>query len=96
MKPNELLRIKLLTHSQNLLSAAKKEDWDTYNSLYSSWPALIEQAQKTCPDDLQTLSAQLLSDNAQIEQLVIKSQKKLYQSFEQEVKGLDSVKQYLK
>ena len=92
----EKQKLILLTHSKNMLNAAKSEDWQQFSALDSAWQDQLKAAVDIYGEQLNTISEQLLEDNQNIQQKIKFAQAKLANELQQNNKSHSSVKQYLK
>lgn len=92
----EALSLKLLTTSKNRLMAAQQDDWSKFSDFDFMWQALLESAVNSSPQALQSCRQELIQDNEEVIRLVKKTQNTLLTGLQKEVKGLESVKAYLK
>jgi len=92
----EKQKLILLTHSKNMLNAAKSEDWQQFSALDSAWQDQLKAAVDIYGEQLNTISEQLLEDNQNIQQKIKFAQAKLANELQKNNKSHSSVKQYLK
>lgn len=92
----ELLKLRLLSHSQNMINAAKSADWEKLQALDHQWVKLIEGEFTEAQSQIQSIVPQLLVDNDKLQSIVLAAQQDILQSRQTEMKALSSIRNYLK
>lgn len=91
-------RIKVLAYSQQMLNAAHQERWDELAQLEREFSPMIESffAQADLLDaERETLSAQLLEQNAEIQALIKQEQKRILAEQSAEGRNARAMHSYL-
>lgn len=96
MSAEELLKLRLLSHSQNMINAAQKSDWEKLQALDHQWVKLIEGEFAEAQSKIQSIVPQLLMDNDKLQSIVLAAQQEILQSRQTEMKALSSIRNYLK
>ena len=96
LSPVQNARVKLLSHSQNMLNAAKAQDWDNLTDLDLKWRWLLNESIESFGDELSDIVPQLLDDNEKLQAFVLKSQREMLKEREMQANGLKRTKTYLK
>ncbi len=91
----EVTKLKLLTHSKNMLDAAQKKDWNRFSDLESGWMFLLQSSVKCYGDALQLTGEELIKDNQKIQACMGKEQRVLLDQLGKNTKNISSIKSYL-
>jgi len=94
--PLEKAKLKLLTHSKNMLVAAQLRDWSRFSELEVLWLPLLQAVDQEYGSEVNDIGEALIEDNQLIQSLIQKEQKVLLQELEQSSKNTSSLKSYLK
>ncbi|MDG6773351.1 hypothetical protein QCB45_03325 [Thiomicrorhabdus sp. ZW0627] len=92
----EKTKIQLLAHSRNMLNSALEEDWEYFSQLDSSWQGQLESAVSKYGQELDVIGAQLLEDNQQIQNCILRAQKILSTDYEKNTHAMSALKKYMK
>ena len=92
----ELVKLKLLTLSQQRLQAAQTENWSQLHDLDLLWQPLLTESIQLHGQSLQPILSKLNQDNEAVISLVESGQQELSQTRKKDSKKLSQVKQYLK
>lgn len=92
----ELIKLKLLSHSKNMLSMAENKDWQQLSELDSMWQKLLREADDKYGNELDIIGEALLDDNQKIQDILKSEQKKLSLERQKNTHSTSSIKQYLK
>ena len=92
----ELVKLKLLTLSQQRLQAAQTENWPQLHDLDLLWQPLLTESIHIHGQRLQSILSKLNQDNEALISLVESGQQELSQTRKKDSKKLSQVKQYLK
>lgn len=93
---NDLIRLRLLAHSQNMLNAAQQAEWQTLVELDAVWQELLSDAIDRHRGEVEIISSQLLENNSKIQEILNGAQKGLLQNTVDNAKAHKAIKQYLK
>jgi len=92
----ELMKIKLLSLSKNMLMMAQNKEWEKLSEQDSSWQELLKSADEEFGASLDVIGPELLADNEQIQEILKCEQQKLSQEMQKNNQSVSSIKQYLK
>lgn len=91
----EILKIKLLADSQNMLVAAQQGDWERLSQLDLLWQEQVKQGLSLYKNDLESIIPQLLLDNDKIQSCLLDEQQAILGKHQSELKLFNQVKSYL-
>jgi hypothetical protein len=89
-------RLQLLSHSKNMVNAARSQDWDAFETLNATWPDLLEQANQNFGSELSDLQPTLLEDNRHIQKTIERAQHTLSEELQGNTKRFHRLQAYLK
>lgn len=93
---DEYLKMKLLSHSQNMLIAAKSEEWSNLVALDYSWKIMLDEAIEKHRSVVESIAKELMENNDEIQLILAKAQKNLMQDSTENKHAHKAIKQYLK
>lgn len=93
---DEYLKIKLLSHSQNMLTAAKSQEWSNLVALDYSWKIMLNEAIDKHRSVVESIARELMKNNDEIQLILTSAQRKLMQNSTENSHAHKAIKQYLK
>lgn len=96
MNALEVTKLRLLSHSKNMLDAAQKSEWKRFSELENGWMALLNSSTKTYGEALNQVGVELVKDNELIKECIEREQKALLKKLGDDSKNISSIKSYLK
>lgn len=93
---NDLVILKVLTHSMNMVIAAEEKKWQRLSELDSQWNIMLSDFIENNTNSLETVIPQLLENNKRIQESIILAQENLAEEFKEGSSSQKAIKQYLK
>lgn len=98
MQPKDLLevtKLRLLSHSKNMLNAAKTNEWAQFTELERGWMVLLKSSTSRYGEGLNSIGSELIKDSQAIQACIECEQKTLLEQLGEETKNTASIKSYL-
>lgn len=92
----DLVKLRLLTLSQNMLMAAQEANWQELSELDYKWKIELEKSIEQHRCGVETIYSQLLENNKAIEDILNTERNKLIQEKAYDSVAHNAIKQYLK
>jgi len=92
----EQTKLKLLSHSRLMLIAAENSDWERFSALDAGWQQMLADAHEAYGSELSVIKNSLVDDNEKIQKMIQTEQKSVLTNLEKNIKGISSLKSYLK
>ena len=81
MNSLEMTKLRLLSHSKNMLDAAQQSDWTRLSALENGWTGLLQSSVNQYGDALMQTGLEILKDNQKIKDMGIKARKRTEELF---------------